>query len=374
MPVPQKTPGVYVDEVSSGSHPIAGVATSITAFIGATRRGALKKPVRVASFAEFETRFGGLAPGLETGYAVKQFFDNGGTTAWVVRVAKNATARQLVARIQALNAVDLFNLLVLPGVSDADVVTAAADYCQQRRAFLFVDAPAAAKSPAQMAQVVTSGAMPKSSFAAVYYPWLKIADPLQRGQTRVVAPSGTIAGVIAQNDATRGVWKAPANVGMQGVQGLDHDVTETDSRLLTPLGVNCLRSFAGRGLLVWGARTLAGADAADADWKYIPVRRLALFIEESIDRGTKWAVFEPNAEPLWLKLRDSVENFLTGLWREGALQGSKPEAAFFVNCGLGTTMTQEDVDAGRLTIVIGLAVVHPAEFIIIRIGQQLCPP
>lgn len=373
MPAPKNTPGVYVEESPRGSQPIAGVATSITAFIGATRRGALKKPVRVASFAEFEQRFGGLAADLETGYAVKQFFDNGGTSAWIVRATKNATAPQLVARIQALDAVE-FNLLVLPAVSDAAVVIAAANYCQQRRTFLIVDSPATAKTPAQMAQVVTSGALPKTSFAAVYFPWLKIADPLKPGQARVVAPSGTIAGLIAKNDATRGVWKAPANIGMQGVQGLEYNVTETDSGLLTPLGVNCLRSFPGRGLLVWGARTLAGSDAAANDWKYISVRRLALFIEESVDRGTKWAVFEPNAEPLWAKVRGSVENFLTGLWREGALLGSKPEAAFFVKCGLGTTMTQQDIDDGRLIIVIGLAVVHPAEFIIIHIGQQLCPP
>ena len=286
----------------------------------------------------------------------------------MVRVAKKATKPQLVAGLKALNALDLFNLLVLPGVSAAAVLTAAADYCRQRRAFLIVDAPAKAKTPAQMAQVVGDGVLPKTSFAAVYYPWLKIADPLNSGQTRIVAPSGTIAGLIAQSDAAQGVWKAPANLSLSGVQGLEYAITETDSALLSPLGVNCLRSFTGRGLRVWGARTLA--DDTEAEWKYIPVRRLALFVEESIDRGTKWAVFEPNAEPLWARLRDSVGSFLNSLWREGALLGAKPEAAFFVKCGLGTTMTQQDIDTGRVTIELGIAPVRPAEFIILRIGQK----
>ncbi len=325
--------------------------------------------MQVASFAEFERRFGGLSPALETGYSVKQFFANGGTTAWVLRVAKDATAAQLVACIQALNTVDLFNLLVLPGVSDGAVVAAATDYCQKRRALLIIDSPAQAKTPAQMAQVVTRGMWPKTGFAAAYYPWLKIADPLNASQTRIVAPAGTIAGLIAQNDATRGVWKAPTNLALQGVQGLDYTLTETDSGWLTPLGVNCLRWFPGRGLLAWGARTLAGEDAADADWKYISVRRLALFIEESVDRGTKWAEFEPNAEALWLKLQDLVGNFLTGLWRRGALLGPKPETAFYVKCGLGTIMTQRDIDEGRLILEIGMAAVRPAEFIILRISH-----
>ena len=370
MPTTPKTPGVYVEEVPGNS--IAGVATTSTAFIGAVRRGAVNKPVRVASFVEFEQHFGNLAPGLETAFAVKQFFDNGGMTAWVVRVRKNATAAQMAAGLQALAAVDLFNLLVLPAVSNTAVVSAAADYCRQRRAFLIIDSPAKATTPAQMAQAMTSNALPRTSFAAVYYPWLKIADPLNSGQTRIVAPSGTIAGLMAQNDVNRGVWKAPANLALQGVQGLQYDMSETDGTLLNSLGVNCLRPFAGRGLLVWGARTLAGGDAAGADWKYISVRRLALFIEASVDQGTKWAVFEPNAEFLWGKLRGSVGNFLTGLWRAGALMGLKPAEAFFVKCGLGTTMTQQDIDNGRVIIEIGIATVRPAEFIILRIGQQAC--
>jgi len=364
--MPQKFthPGVYVEEVPSGVHSITGVAMSTTAFVGPTSRGQINVPASIASFTGFAQQFGGLAPGLETGYAVQQFFLNGGTSAWVVPVAATATAAQLGAGIAALDAVDLFNLLVLPGVTDPAVLAAASDYCRKRRAFLIVDAPAGAQTPTQMQQAVQGFSFQSKSYAAVYYPWIKIADPLNNGQLRITPPGGTIAGLIARTDATRGVWKAPAGVEavLKGVQGLGYNLGDGENGNLNPLGVNCLRTFPATGFVAWGARTLGD----DPEWKYIPVRRLASFIEESLYRGTKWAVFEPNGEPLWAQLRLNVGAFLNNLWRQGAFQGSTPQDAYFVQCDRGTT-TQVDINNGMANLMVKIAPLKPAEFVILKL-------
>lgn len=179
-----------------------------------------------------------------------------------------------------------------------------------------------------------------------------------------LAPSGHIAGIYARVDLERGVHKAPANETIRGITRIAHDVTAVDQALLNPEGINALRFFPGRGNLVWGARTLT----ADPQWKYVNVRRLLIFLEHSIERGTQWTTFEPNTEALWEKVRQAVADFLVNIWRKGALQGSKPEEAFFVKCD-PTTMTQNDLDQGRLICVVGVAVIKPAEFVIFRIGQ-----
>ncbi len=366
-PIP-KSPGVYVDEISPHPPSIDGVATAITAFVGATTSGPLNKPTRITSFAEFERQFGTHTPKQELGYALRQFFANGGKEAMVVKVGPKAPVTKLITGIQSLDAVELFNLLVLPGITAPAVLSHAADYCRKRRAFLIVDSPATAKSPMQMLDALNGGAIPRTSYAAIYFPWIKIADPLGGGQPRVSAPSGTIAGAFSQQDIFNGVWKAPANISMRGVIGLEYEMTARDSDLLSPVGVNCLRNLAGRGTRVWGARTLD--DTNSSDWKFISTRRLALFIEQSVQRGTQWAVFEPNAAPTWVKVQASVENFLFTQWRTGALQGKKAAEAYFVKCDR-TTMTQSDIDNGRLLIEIGIAMVKPAEFVILRIGQQM---
>ena len=370
MPPEPAFPGVYVEEQSSGSHPIAGVATSVAAFIGPTRRGPLGRPVEVRSFSEFEQRFGELSAALETGYAVRQYFLNGGNQAWVVRVAKNPNLPRLQAGLRSLDAVDLFNLLVLPGVTTPAVVALAAGYCQTRRAFLVVDAPATAKTPSQMEEAVRNLTFDSRSHAAIYYPWVRIDDPLNKSQPRLSPPSGTIAGMIARMDAIRGVWKAPAgtDANLQGVTGLERELTNAENGRLNPRGVNCLRSFPVHGLVAWGARTLAGDDQSGSEFKYIPVRRTALFIEESVSRGIQWAVFEPNDERLWAQLRMNVGAFLHGLFQQGAFQGATPKEGYFVKCDRETT-TQADVAAGVVNVVIGFAPLKPAEFVIIRIRQ-----
>jgi uncharacterized protein len=272
--------------------------------------------------------------------------------------------------IYALEAVDLFNLLCLPGITDSGILMDANSYCKERRAFMIVDAPPSADQPDEMVKTINSTALPKSDSAAVYYPWIKVADPLKGGKLRSFPPSGTIAGLYARTDGARGVWKAPAGTEatLLGVQGLDYLLTDRENGTLNPLGVNCVRILSVYGAIAWGARTLRGADQMTSEWKYIPIRRLALYIEESLFRGTQWVVFEPNDEPLWSQIRLNVGAFMHTLFRQGAFQGSTPRDAYFVKCDKETT-TQDDINRGVVNILVGFAPLKPAEFVIVRIQQ-----
>jgi len=202
-----------------------------------------------------------------------------------------------------------------------------------------------------------------SQYAAYYYPWLEVKHPVTNVD-QLVPPGGHVAGMYARNDAETGVHGSPANMVVRGALDLQHNITKGEQDILNPKGVNCIRSFQGRGIRVWGARTCS----SDPEWKYINVRRLFLFVEQSIDEGTQWAVFEPNDRDTWARVRQSVSNFLETAWRDGALMGTSPDEAFFVNCG-EETMTQDDIDNGRLICEIGIAPVKPAEFVIFRIQQ-----
>ena len=203
-------------------------------------------------------------------------------------------------------------------------------------------------------------------YAASYYPWIAIYDPSQNGE-RLIPPTGHVAGIYARTDIERGVHKAPANEVVRGATRLEFAVPKALQDILNPRNVNCIRDFRsdGRGIRLWGARTMS----SDAMWKYVNVRRLFIFIEESIDEGTQWAVFEPNAYPLWASVRQTIVDFLTRVWKSGALLGLTQEEAFFVKCDR-TTMTQDDIDNGRLICYIGIAPVKPAEFVIFRISQK----
>jgi hypothetical protein len=204
-----------------------------------------------------------------------------------------------------------------------------------------------------------------SKYAAVYYPWIKVIDPVS-GVPKLIPPTGHVMGIYARSDTERGVHKAPANEVVRGAVDLEFAIAKGEQDILNPRGVNCVRAFPGRGIRVWGARTMS----SDPAWKYINVRRLFLFLEESIDEGSQYAVFEPNDVPLWERLRGSVTAFLTTQWRAGMLQGSTSNEAFFVKIGLGETMTQDDIDNGRVIMLIGVAPVKPAEFVIFRITQM----
>ena len=370
MPPESTFPGIFLEERPTGSHPIDGVPTSVAAFIGPTRYGPVARPVEVRSVVEFEKRFGKLSATLETGYAVRQFFLNGGQKAWVVRVAKNPDLPRLRAGLRSLDAVDLFNLLLLPGLTTPAGAARAADYCQKRRAFLILDAPAAARTPEEMEQAARKLKFDSRSHAAIYYPWLRLGDPLKKSRPRLSPPSGTIAGLIARTDSNRGVWKAPAGAeaNLKNVASLERKLTDAENGRLNANGINCLRSFPVYGLVAWGARTLAGDDQSGSEFKYIPVRRTALFIEESVSRGIQWAVFEPNGPPLWAEIRLRVGTFLHNLFRAGAFQGRKPQEAYFVRCD-STTTAPQDLAAGVVNVVIGFAPLKPAEFVLISLRQ-----
>lgn len=277
----------------------------------------------------------------------------------------------------ALDRVDLFNLMVIPKDDDIDegefyqgIVGPATTYCNNRRAFLLLDAPASwtngERMEADAAKVNSLRAGIVKDHSALFYPRVKFSDG---GIIKPIGPSGMIAGLMARTDSQRGVWKAPAGVeaDLRGVVDVELNMTDLENGVLNKLGVNCIRKFPN-GIVNWGARTLDGSDDFGSEWKYIPIRRLALFLEESLFRGTKWVVFEPNDEPLWAKVRMNLNAFMTGLFRQGAFQGSTPDKAFFVKCD-GETTTANDRNLGIVNIVVGFAPLKPAEFVIITIQQ-----
>lgn len=497
-------PGVYIEEIPSGSRVIEGVPTSITALVGRALRGPADRPVGVTSMAEFERVFGPLWAESGLGYAVRAFFDNGGRSAVVVRVDDgSATARvdlggglvvealgpgtwanDLVvgvahpgpgeaaavasaqglpdgdsvftlwltsgdatevfphvtsvdgprrvdtvlessglARvgptvpavrpapgtypvtspgqdgappgstaylsavgekrgIRALDDVDLLNLLVLPPVTPAgqlpdDVWAPAMEYARERRAFLLVDPPPGSATSDVVAWVGGPAGLtgPAASHAAIYMPRIQQADPLHGGAIGAFASSGSVAGLYARTDATRGVWKAPAGTEatLVGTVGPSTILTDDENGSLNTEGVNAIRLFPGVGTVVWGSRTVRGADRFGDEYKYVPVRRLCLFIEESVARGVRWAVFEPNDEPLWRQLRLSVETFLHELFRQGAFQGRSARDAFFVTCDAETT-SQADIAAGVVNVLVGVAPLKPAEFVVIRVRTTAAVP
>jgi phage tail sheath protein FI len=275
----------------------------------------------------------------------------------------------------ALEAVDLFNILCIPAAAELAAMNAiyaeAETYCEAKRAFLIIDIARSVDDPDDMQTWLTANANLRHRNAAVYFPRVRVPDPLNLGRLESRAPSGTMAGLYAATDVARGVWKAPAgtDVRLRNVQDLDYILTDRENGALNPLGVDCLRNFPIFGNIAWGARTLDGADQIASEWKYVPVRRFALFLEETLYRGTKWVVFEPNDEPLWAQIRLNIGAFLHGLFRQGAFQGQTPREAYFVKCDRETT-TQADINLGIVNILVGFAPLKPAEFVIVRIQQM----
>jgi phage tail sheath protein FI len=279
----------------------------------------------------------------------------------------------------ALLDTDLFNILcipvtaLLPDNDAAQVATNATSLCTLRRAFYILDPPQQDGNRDTVQGIKTwldNNASLRSRNSALYFPRLDLADPLNSFRTRITAPSGTIAGLYARTDSTRGVWKAPAGTetGLAGILSLEYKLTDGENGVLNPLAINCLRVFPVFGPVCWGARTLFGADQQADDYKYVPVRRFALYLEESLYRGTKWVVFEPNDEPLWAQIRLNIGAFMQSLFRQGAFQGQSPRDAYFVKCDSETT-TQTDINNGIVNIVVGFAPLKPAEFVILKIQQ-----
>jgi len=276
--------------------------------------------------------------------------------------------------LYALKKADLFNILCLPpylatGDVDTALVGIAASYCEQRRAVLLVD-PSTTWTDKDKAKAGVAAIGTSSKNAALFFPRLKQPNPLRGNQIEEFVPCGAVAGIFSRTDTQRGVWKAPAGLeaALVGVPQLSVPLTDPENGELNPLGVNCLRAMPAAGRVVWGARTLQGDDRLASEWKYIPVRRTALYIEESLYRGTQWVVFEPNDEPLWAQIRLNLGAFMQNLFRQGAFQGKTPAEAYFVKCDKETT-TQTDINLGIVNIIVGFAPLKPAEFVVIKIQQ-----
>ncbi len=285
-------------------------------------------------------------------------------------------ADALKAALSALEDIDLFNILCIPRAADlgdaqmTSVVSDALKYCEDHRAFMVIDVPKSINTVEEVKDWLDAHGGFRHKNAAVYFPRLMMPDPLDEYRLRSVGASGTMAGLYARVDSTRGVWKAPAGTeaSLRGIGGLEIKLTDAQNGTLNPLAINCLRSFPIYGDVAWGGRTLVGSDQAGSEWKYVPIRRLALFLEESLYRGTKWVVFEPNDEPLWAQIRLNLNAFMMGLFRQGAFQGSTPDQAFYVKCD-GETTTQADRTLGIVNIEVGFAPLKPAEFVVIKIQQ-----
>lgn len=428
-----KTPGVYVEEISTLPPSVAEVATAIPAFIGYTAKGksATVEIAEVSTLLEYELRFGRspatafvtdaagniAAPEAQPAwllwYAINLYFKNGGGRCYVVSVDNHATALS-AARFEAglteLEREDEPTLIVMPeivglGQDDFDDLNkqALAQCAKLADRFVILDV-----KDGDVAASREGYGPDNLAYGAAYHPYLNTSLTHAYDETTVtigandgaatlaslkstntalynqikknlaeqrvtLPPSAAVAGIYARVDRERGVWKAPANVGVMSVIGPVTQVTHEQQETLnveptSGKSINAIRAFAGRGTLVWGARTLAGNDN---EWRYVPVRRLFIMIEESAKKSSAFAVFEPNDATTWLKVKGMVESYLYGLWEQGALQGAKPEEAYYANVGLGKTMSSQDVLEGRMIVEIGVAAVRPAEFIILRFSHKL---
>jgi len=410
------SPGVYVEEVPSSVKAIAGVSTSTPGFIGVVPdkihlvardpagatttttkfvdfnvTAANKAPKLITNWTQFTKAFGDLigdenaaatadaGPQLDDGHhklahAVYGFFNNGGSRCYVVRIVSATT--DLDDALKAFAAIDEIALVAFPGNTDDSVRSKLVTHCRSTAdRFAILDGPETASDLTTLthtASDTTPGVMPaKDDYSAWYFPWVKVFDPATKllnpgGDGSLgVPPSGHMAGIYARVDNDRGVHKAPANEVVRGALNVTQGLSKADQDGLNPKGVNCIRAL-NDSILAWGARTVGGD--ANADLKYINVRRTLLFLRESIDEGTQWVVFEPNTPALWQKISRNVTAFLTNVWRAGALFGTTPQEAFYVKCDAETN-PPELRELGQVVTEIGVAIVRPAEFVIFRISQ-----
>jgi len=404
-----KSPGVYVEEVSSGIKPIEGVSTNIAGFIGevaddvdmppqpgkfqapgpaATGAGAaapkptslpypvapVNTPQQITSWEQFKNKFGDFQEGnFILAHAVYGFFNNGGDTCYVTRVANNDTA-DFITALDSFKHLEI-QLVAIPGALSVDVQNAILDHCENehlQNRFAILDGQRITDR-GNITKAAIRGDVRDSSYGAIYYPWIKVFDPViaqknaaalradphatLEDEHRYVPPSGHIAGVYSRVDESRGVYKAPAGVDevLRGAVDVELALSREEQAVLNPDNINVIRKFDGN-ITIWGARTL---DVKDPEWRYINVRRVFLFLRESIDKGTQWVVFEPNGPTLWAQIKRNITAFLTIVWRGGALFGSVPEEAFYVKCD--ESLNPPAVrDLGQVVIEIGVAVLKPA--------------
>jgi len=410
------SPGVYVEEVDRGSKPIEAVGTNTVGFLGTCSKGPVNKAIFCANWTQFVNTFGDFRDSQYLAHAVYGFFNNGGTRCFITNVGEHpagvdraheeaapaaagakkeegkkegaAAAPAPAAKgkdpkettkilngmfigedkgpnartgLKTFDDVDEIQLVCAPGMTDPAIQDAVLTHCElKKNRFAVLDSP----------ETIDMGGIDKipkprdSKYGAYYFPWIEVYDP-EKGNI-FVPPSGHMVGVYARVDTERGVHKAPANEIVRGALGLKYSISRSEQDMLNPKGINCIRDFSrrGRGIRVWGARTIS----SDASWRYINVRRLFIMVEESIDIGMQWAVFEPNDHKLWKKITRDTSAFLYRIWRSGALFGKTPEEAFYVKCDSETNPV-ETIDAGQVITEIGICPVKPAEFVIFRIGQ-----
>lgn len=409
------SPGVYIEEVDRGSKPIEAVGTSTAAIIGESSVGPTNEAVLVTNWAQFTRTFGDFSHSAHLAHAVYGFFNNGGTKAFICNVsprtmtaeqaAKDAEKKQAESKkssdtakpaaaaagaaagpaapagpastnpalyigkdegpgrrsgLHVFNDIPEISLVLAPGQSDPAIQDAVISHCENNKYRFGILDSAEELGKDGIAK------MPKprdSQYAAYYFPWIQVYDP-EKGNI-FVPPSGHVAGIYARSDSERGVHKAPANEIVRGALGLKYTISRPEQDFMNPRGINCIRNMGDRGIRVWGARTVS----SDPSWRYINVRRLFLMIEQSIEIGTQWVVFEPNDETLWKRVTRNISAFLLRIYNSGALMGKTPEEAFYVKCD-SETNPPEVVDAGQMVCEIGIAPVKPAEFVIFRIGQM----
>lgn len=379
------SPGVYVEEVDRGTKPLEMVGTSTCAFLGEATVGPVNEPILCTNWSQYTKHFGDFQNSEYLAHAVYGFFNNGGSRAFVLNVGnwdeiskvepkdgkpKFASKAALYigsdngpgtrTGLKALEDIEEVNIVAAPGQTDPVIQDAVLSHCENMRyRFAILDSP----------EVIEKGGVDKlpkprdSKYGGYYFPWVEIYDPFKGNIFQ--PPSGYMAGIYARSDAERGVHKAPANEIVRGAIGLKYNITRGEQDLLNPKGINCIRAFPNRGIRVWGARTIS----SDASWRYVNVRRLFNMVEQSIELGTQWVVFEPNDQRLWKRVTRDIGAFLLRLWRQGALFGKTPEEAFFVKCD-DETNPPEVIDAGQMVCEIGMCPVKPAEFVIFRIGQM----
>jgi len=355
------TPGVYVVEQSGGPHTLVGAPTSIAAFVGVAASGPRLEPTSVRSFAEFENVFAAGHDALAVGrhgrkfaLGVRGYFDNGGQDLVVVNI-RSFNGPELSEALRALESAADVSTVAAPAAAHPEQTYASLiAHAESQGRVALLDPPRGSSLQDLLALRATFD----STCAAFYAPRVVVAD----APRLALAPSSFGAGVCARVDSARGVWKARANESLQGVTALEFAWGDAEQNQLNPQGINALRVFPGLGPMVWGARMAT----SNPERRYVSVQRTVQFVTRTLERGLSWAVFEPNDEPLWARMRASIENFLDGLWRAGALQGAKLAEGGFVRCDR-TTMTQADIDARRAIVEVGLALTRPAEFLVLRL-------
>jgi hypothetical protein len=365
-----KAPGVYVEAIAAAG-PIAGASTSTVALIGtpvaAIPTGAAGIPVAVTNWTQYADQFGGYKTGSPLPYAMHGFFDNGGSLAYVVPVKDVKDSTGMAAALDGLTRVRDVSLVCAPGLVDAGVQSTILTHCEQMGDRFAILDGANDTNPLKVdgPLLTQRGALlSKDGWGGLYWPWIVVDDPAPTpSATTTAPPSGHVAGIMARGDAQVGVHKAPANEPVRGARALPYLLNDTEQGQLNHAGINAIRMFPGSPPLLWGARTLTDGTA----WRYVNVRRLVAYIEESLLQGLRWAVFEPNGTGLWKSLDRTITDFLTRVWQAGALFGRTAKEAFYVR--IDEELNPASVrDLGQIIIEIGIAPVRPAEFVVVRIG------